>query len=114
MDLDNEPCKLTVNVLMHQCPDRSLIPLSPAAATPPTITGPTGGEVFGIIVLVLFLVALATFLGALAYNCGVSGARGVEALPFYAFCTKVSNTDEGYQPAPSAPASYGATSDVRA
>eukprot|EP01122_Echinamoeba_exundans_P016789 TRINITY_DN8623_c0_g1_i1.p1 TRINITY_DN8623_c0_g1~~TRINITY_DN8623_c0_g1_i1.p1 ORF type:complete len:327 (-),score=41.97 TRINITY_DN8623_c0_g1_i1:225-1091(-) len=107
LDLDNDPCTMTVNVLMHKCPDRSLIPLSPSA--PSGQVGPTGGEVFGIIVLVLFLVAAATFIGGFAYNYTVKGLRGVEALPFYSFCSGGASEAEAYQPAPSVNASYGST-----
>jgi hypothetical protein len=108
LDLDNDPCTMAVNVLMHKCPDRSLIPLSPSA--PSGQIGPTGGEVFGIIVLVLFLVAAATFVGGFAYNHTVKGLRGVEALPFYSFCAGGAASEaEEYQPAPSVNASYGST-----
>lgn len=106
MDLDNEPCTIAVNVLMHNCPDRSLIALSPSSPAPPTL--PTGAEVFGIIVLVLLLLAIATFAGGFIYNTMVRGARGLEAVPFFSFCA-ASTEANAYQPAPSSNSSYGAT-----
>jgi len=51
-------------------------------------TGPTGGEVFGIIVLVLFLVGLVAFIGGYVYNYLVLGERGLDAIPFVTRCRR--------------------------
>jgi len=82
-DVENNPCKLTVNVIWHDCPEMDQIPLKP---TEPVHPGPSGGEVFGIIVLILFLVILAAFIGGFFYNYVVRGKRGVDAIPFAERC----------------------------
>lgn len=101
VDLIEDPCRINVNVLMHDCPDQSLIPLSPL---PPNGSAPTGGEIFGIIVLVLFLICIVSFGGGCVYNYYVGGKRGIEILPFGGVF-RTSPVKEGYQPAPNA--SYG-------
>jgi len=124
-DLENNPCKLTLNVLWHGCPEMDVVPNPPTFVPSPTPVanpnnlppttppGPGGGAVFGIIVLVLFLVALVAFIGGYLYNFGVLGRRGVDAIPLIDRCRRGGQRDAAvnqadYTNVPSQPG-YGST-----
>jgi hypothetical protein len=96
-----------MNILMHDCPDMDHVKINPLPPKDSGVVGPTGGEVFGIILLVLFLVVLAIFIGGFVYNYKVNELRGVAAIPLVNLCRKSDPAEVPYQPAPAASPNYG-------
>jgi hypothetical protein len=84
---------------MHDCPEMDHVALNPPPP-PAQVSGPTGGEIFGIILLVLFVVTLVGFAGGFVYNYKVNQLRGVAAIPCVANCRKPEDVATAYQPAP--------------
>jgi hypothetical protein len=91
----SEGCSANITLLLIDCPG---VVISPNAQSPAASEPLSGGAVFGIIVLVLFLVTLVICAGGFAYNYKVNDLRGVDAVPFISVF-RSSARDRPYQPA---------------
>jgi hypothetical protein len=101
----SEACNADITLLLLDCPT---VFITPNAQSPQASEPLSGGAVFGIIVLVLFLVTLVICAGGFAYNYKVNDLRGVDAVPFISVF-RGSARDRPYQPA--SQSGYGAVEE---
>eukprot|EP01121_Diplochlamys_sp_Union-15-3_P015121 TRINITY_DN4936_c0_g1_i1.p1 TRINITY_DN4936_c0_g1~~TRINITY_DN4936_c0_g1_i1.p1 ORF type:complete len:282 (-),score=48.44 TRINITY_DN4936_c0_g1_i1:52-867(-) len=89
-DAELTPCQLTLVLGTTNCPQPDIITTPTLKPYPPSAKiGPSAGEIFWIIFLAVFLIAVALFLGTYIYNVKKKGLEGVNAFPFVAWCRGV-------------------------
>jgi hypothetical protein len=104
-DPEFHPCSVNLTVLLIGCPH---VRTDYTPTAPPFGPNVSGGQVFGIIILVLFLIVLLVFVGGYVYNYKVKNLRGLDAVPFISVCRGRGGPE--YTPAPTS-SSYGSVAN---
>jgi len=86
-----DPCiaNLNVSVTCPTSPSNAVTTgSSTTGASPPPSSSLTGGQIFGIVLLVFFILTLVACILGFVYNQKVNNRRGKEAIPGYIFFSK--------------------------